>query len=256
MATVFDEIQAQTSIPHRDARMAFGMALAMAIVIVAGFSLNLAMGRSTFAVPLAYHLHAAVFFSWTIVFVMQTRLAASANSALHRRLGKLAAALLPLLLIMGLVIMVTSLRRTGGPFFFAQNEFFWGNLLLLCCFVGLVLAALRRRRETDWHSRYMLTGMALLTGPGFGRLLPMPLLIPWAWHISLAISLVFPLIGMARDQRRLGAVHPAWLRGVAAVLAVHLVAMLIAYTPQGIAVTEWVVAGSPGAARSLDAYLP
>ena len=45
-------------------RFFFIMACVMAAIIVAGFSMNLAMGRSTFAVPWTYHLHAAVFFSW------------------------------------------------------------------------------------------------------------------------------------------------------------------------------------------------
>ena len=29
------------------------------------------------------------------------------------------------------------------------------------------------RRRTDWHRRLMFCGMAILTGPGLGRLLPM-----------------------------------------------------------------------------------
>ena len=51
----------------------------MAAVIVAGFSLNLALGRSTFAVPVIYHVHAVTFFAWTGLFVLQTRLAAAAE---------------------------------------------------------------------------------------------------------------------------------------------------------------------------------
>jgi hypothetical protein len=256
MATAYDTAQHPTRQPHRDARMAFIMAAIMATVIVAGFSLNLAMGRSTFAVPIVYHLHAAVFFSWTVLFVIQTRLAALGSITHHRRLGRIGAALLPLLVVMGLVIMINALRRTGGPFFFAQNEFLWGNLLLLACFAGLVLAALLRRRQTDWHSRYMLTAMAILTGPGFGRLLPMPLLIPWAWQISILVTLVFPLAGMFRDRRRDGRIHPAWLWATGAVLGVHLLSQALAYTPFGIALTEAVVAGTPGAARPLAAFLP
>jgi hypothetical protein len=236
--------------------MAFALALGMAGVIIAGFSLNLAMGRSTFAVPPVYHIHAAVFFGWVALFLTQTRLAARGTIALHRRMGRIAAVLVPLMLVMGVAIMLTSLRRTGGPFFFAQNEFLWGNLLGLMCFAGLIAAAYRKRRDTSWHSRLMLVAMSILTGPGFGRLLPMPLLIPWAWWVSILIGLAFPVIGMIADKRRDGNVHPAWLWGCSAIIAVHLVSQAIAYTPQGIAVTEWVVAGTPGAERPMAAYLP
>ena len=256
MATTFEDIGPDTGQPPRDARMAFTMALAMATVIVAGFSLNLAMGRSSFAVPLVYHIHAAVFFSWVALFLIQTRLAARGTIAQHRRTGRIAALLVPLMLVMGVAIMLTSLRRTGGPFFFAQNEFLWGNLFGLMCFAGLIGAAYRKRRDTAWHSRLMLLAMTTLTGPGFGRLLPMPLLIPWAWWISFLIGLIFPVIGMIADKRRDGAVHPAWLWGSGAIIAVHLVSQAIAYTPPGIALTEWVVAGTPGAERPMAAYLP
>lgn len=40
------------------------MAVVMAAVTVAGFGLNLAMGRSTFAVPAMYHVHAVIFMGW------------------------------------------------------------------------------------------------------------------------------------------------------------------------------------------------
>lgn len=42
-------------------------AIAMAVVIVAGFSLQFAMGRSTFAAPLLVHAHAVVFMGWVTI---------------------------------------------------------------------------------------------------------------------------------------------------------------------------------------------
>lgn len=38
-----------------------GLAVVMALVVVAGFSLQLAMGRSSFEAPLLVHAHAVVF---------------------------------------------------------------------------------------------------------------------------------------------------------------------------------------------------
>ena len=71
----------------------------MAAVLVAGFSLNLAMGRSSFAVPLIYHLHGVVFFGWIGLFVAQTSLMARGNTALHRRLGWLSVLMVPLMVV-------------------------------------------------------------------------------------------------------------------------------------------------------------
>lgn len=241
---------------QRERRFFLTMAIAMAAVIVAGFSLNLAMGRSTFAVPPIYHVHAGIFFGWVVLYVLQNGLIAANNTALHRRLGILAFAWVPLMVVIGTTVMIASLRRTGGPFFFDQNQFLISNPMLLLLFAGFVMTGLARRRETDWHRRMMFMGMAVLTGPGIGRLLPMPLMIPHAWHVAALSPLIFPVIAMIADKRRQGTIHPAYIWGVAAYLATQAVADLIAYSPLGIALTEQVVSGSPGAARPMQAFLP
>ena len=66
------------------------MAWIMSLVIVAGFSLNLAMGRSTFAVPAAYHVHGVIFMSWIGLYLAQHMTMARGAVGLHRSLGKLA----------------------------------------------------------------------------------------------------------------------------------------------------------------------
>ena len=232
------------------------MALAMAASIVAGFSLNLAMGRSSFAVPLAYHAHAVVFMGWIALYVAQAYTIASGRRALHIRLGKLAYLWVPLMVAMGMVIMVVVARRTGGPFFFAVNEFLISNIMLLLCFGGLALWALRRQRHNGWHRRLLLCAMAILTGPGLGRLLPMPLFMEWAWTISFFATLIFPAIGMAADLRRRGRVHPAYWWGTGIYAATFLASMVLAYTPLGYSFTEAVIAGTPGAERPMAAFMP
>ena len=172
------------------------MALAMALTIVAGFSLNLATGRSSFAVPLPYHAHAVVFMGWLALFVTQSVTIATGRRALHIRLGQIAYLWIPLMIALGVTIMVVVARRDGGPFFFALNEMLISNISGLLCFGGLALWSLRQRRHTGWHRRLMLCAMAILTGPGLGRLLPMPLLIPYSWTVVFLATLIFPAIGM------------------------------------------------------------
>ncbi len=174
MATVADSRPVMTGEP----RFFMTMALVMAAVIVAGFAINLLLGRSSFALPLIYHIHAFVFFGWVALYLTQNALMASGALHIHRRLGWLAVIWVPAMVALGLAIMLTTIRSHGGPPFFALNECLIGTVFQLLCFAGLVAAAISLRRRTDWHRRLMLSGMAVLTGPGFGRLLPTPLFIP------------------------------------------------------------------------------
>lgn len=256
MATLVDGDSPKLRIEEAERKFFRTMATIMSAIIFAGFAVNLGMGRSTFAVPLAYHVHALVFFGWVALYLAQNWLIAANNIRLHRMIGLLAYAWVPAMIAMGFVIMITSLRRTGGPFFFDQNEFLVSNSLSLVLFGTIVVIALRRRRYTGWHRRLMLSAMTILTGPGLGRLLPMPLLIPNAWRIMLVTTLVFPIVAMIADKRRIGHIHPALLWGVGAIVAVQVIADIIAYSAWGVSMAQAVVVGTPGGERPMAAFIP
>jgi hypothetical protein len=232
----------------REERFFLGGALAMALVIVAGFSVQLAMGRSTFASPPLVHAHAIVFMGWVTLYVLQNAFVATGATALHRRLGWLATGWIAAMLVLGCLVTVAMVRRGQVPFFFRPLQFLVFDPASLFAFAGLAAAAILLRRRTDWHRRLHFCGMSLLLGPGFGRLLPMPLLAPWAWEATLLASAAFPLVGAAWDVRRTGRAHPAWLWGLAVMAGVLVVTEAVVYGPAGEALYRAVTAGSPGAA--------
>ncbi|MFB0612582.1 hypothetical protein [Aurantiacibacter poecillastricola] len=233
------------------------MACAMAATIVGGFSLDLATGRSTFAVPIIVHLHAVIFMGWVGLYLAQNALVFGGNRKLHRKLGWVSLIWVPLMVAAGLAIMRFTLQQRGGPPFFDQNQFLVSNPVALFTFAGLVAWAVTMRRDTGWHRRLMFVSFAMLTGPGWGRLLPMPLLIPYGWYISaILLPLIFPLIGMLADKRRHGRVHPAWLWAIGIFVGLQILADLIAYSPVGYQFTEWFLAGTPGADRQMQAFAP
>ena len=247
---------AQAAREHHNTRFFTIMAFVMSAIIIAGFSVNLAMGRSSFAVPAAYHVHAFIFMGWIGLYLAQHVTAATQNWPLHRSLGKLAYIWVPAMVIVGTMIMIIVARRTGGPFFFNKSEFLISNIAALWCFGGIAWWALRRQRYNGWHRRLMLVSMVVLLGPGVGRLLPMPLMIPYAWTISQCVTFLFIVIGMFADKRRLGYVHPAYIWGFAIYVGIFALSMAVAYSPVGYALTEAVVAGTPGAERPMEAFLP
>jgi hypothetical protein len=229
-----------------DHRFFLTMAIAMAVVVVLGFSMQLAMGRSSFRVPVAVHVHALVFFGWTAFYVYQNALVATGSLRLHRRLGWIGTGWAALVVILGLYMTAMMVRRGATPFFFAPGYFLFMNSLTVLGFGGLFAAAIRLRRRTAWHRRLMLCAMAMLTGPAFGRLLPMPLMIPWAgWGVFAAV-MAWPVIGMVADIRRTGAIHRAWRWGVGTMVAIQLAIGIVAVSAPGLAIYRTVVAGGAG----------
>lgn len=232
----------------RDGGFFLGGAIAMTLVLVAGFSVQLALGRSSFSAPLLVHAHAVVFMGWVGIYLLQNIFAATGRQGLHRRLGWIAAVWIVPMLVLGCAVTVAIARRGQVPFFFTPLQFLVFDPLSLFTFAGLTVAAIVMRRRTDWHRRLHFCAMAILLGPGFGRLLPMPLLAPWAWEATAVACLLFPLAGMVADLRRQGRVHPAWGWGVAATVGFVLLTEAITYSPVGQMLYRAVVAGSPGAA--------
>ena len=234
--------------PAENERFALNMAVAMAFTVVLGFSTQLAMGRSTFASPLRVHLHAVVFMGWVAIFVTQSYLATRGPLALHRKLGWLATGWVGLMVLMGCVVTIAMARGGTVPFFFQPQQFLVGDPLTLILFAAMTAAAVVNRKRTDWHARLHLSAMALILAPAFGRLLPLPLLKPYAFEAAALVPLLFVLAGMIHDRRALGRVHPAWLLGAGVLVGNVALLDAVAYSPLGNSIYHAVTAGTPGSA--------
>lgn len=256
MATMHADFDEAMSVERSERRFFLVMAVVMAATTVAGFAFNVAMGRSTFAAPLFVHIHAFVFLSWLALYIGQTWLIARNDVRLHRALGVFATGWVLVMAVVGTMMSISTLKRTGGPFFFDQNQFLFSNIAQLFCFVLVILWAVRERRYRGWHRRLMYVAMASITSPGLGRLLPLPLMIPNAWHIGMAATLVFVVAGVIADLKHHRRVHPAWFWGVACFVGAQVAADMLAYSPWGEQVTRDLLAGSPGAKRPMAAFLP
>ena len=224
------------------------LAIVMALTVVAGFSMQLAMGRSSFASPLRVHVHAVLFMGWVAIFVAQSQFATRGPITFHRKLGWLAVGWMFAMLAAAMVVIVAMARSGTVPFFFTPQHFLIADPFTLLGFMGLTGAAVALRRDTEWHARLHVGGMAILTGPAFGRLLPMPLLIPYAFEAAGVGSALFLIAGMVRDKRRSGTIHPAWWVGLAVLVGTLLFARLLAASPVGDAIYQTAVAGYPGQA--------
>lgn len=244
--------------PAASARESFWpiSAALMMVLLIAGFSVQVAMGRSTFAAPLYVHAHALLFFGWAVLYLAQNLLVGTGNIALHKRLGWLSVLWIPAMLALGLIVTVAMVRRGGVPFFFQPLYFLVMDPLTLLVFAGLAATAIRLRRRTQWHRRLMFCGMAILMGPGIGRLIPMPLLIPYAGWAVFAVVILFPIAGIARDLRREGRVHPAWWWGLGTIVVMQFGIDLLTFSPLGQSLYALATQGSPGATIAPLAFPP
>jgi len=230
-----------------DEKFFLRVAIIIAMLIVAGFSTNLLVGRSSFGSPVRVHIHAILFMGWMVIFLMQNILATSGRLDLHRKLGWLASGWLVLMVISGFWVTVMMVRNGTAPFFFQPLHFLVFDPLAVLTVAGITIAAVRMRRQTDWHRRLHFCSMTILLGPAIGRLLPMPLLQPWAWEATFSVSLAFLVVVMSLDSRRRGSLHPAWSRGLAVLLGVFVLTEALTYSPAGLAIYQRVTKGSPGA---------
>ena len=253
MASITSDIPVTSS---NDDRFFVRGAIVMALTIVAGFSFQHAMGRSTFMSPPLVHAHAIVFMGWVAIYLAQNLLIGTGRVDIHRKLGWIALGWLFPMILLGCLVTLAMLRRGQVPFFFRPLQFLVFDPMTLFFFAGLTIAAVAMRRQTQWHRRLHFCGMSLLTMPAFGRLLPMPLLQPWAWEAAFAASMIFPIAGIVADLRRSGQVHPAWRYGIGAMLACFVLTEAITYSPVGTALYRVVTAGSPGASVPALEFAP
>lgn len=244
MATVVDRsLEANAG----NDRFFVGAAFAMTLVIVAGFTNQLAMGRSTFYSPPLVHAHAIMFMGWVAIYLLQNIFVATDRMTLHRRLGWVAAGWMVPMMVLGFGVTVALVRRGQVPFFFRPLQFLVFDPLSLVAFAALTGSAILMNKRTQWHRRLHLCGMSMLMGPGFGRLLPMPLLQPWAWEAAFAAGLVFPIAGIVADLRRSAHVHPAWRYGICGMISAFVLIETLTYSGVGQALYRAVTWDSPGA---------
>jgi len=245
MASIAQDIPLTSS---DDDRFFVRGAVIIALTIVAGFSVQYLMGRSTFYAPPLVHAHAIVFMGWVAIYLTQNLLIGSGRLDIHRKLGWIAVGWLGPMVLLGCRVTLNMVRGGRVPFFFRPLQFLVFDPMTLFFFAGLTIAAVTMRRQTDWHRRLHFCGMSLLLGPAFGRLLPLPLLQPWAWEAAFAAGLLFPLAGVLSDLRRKGRVHPAWRYGIGAMIACLVLTEAVTYSPVGSALYRLVTNDSAGAA--------
>jgi hypothetical protein len=180
---------------------------------------------------LRVHLHGMLMLTWLALAIVQATLVKRDSIALHRRLGWVSAGVAMLVVFVGSYVgIMATINRTQPPFF-TLPYFLAVTQISVLSFAGLVIAAIVQRRRTDWHRRLMAGAMIIIMEPALGRLLPMPLIMPWGEWAVMLVQLGVIAIMMRHDRRSIGNIHPATVIAAAVVVVTHAVIELLAVLP-------------------------
>ena len=232
------------------------MAYACAAVAVIGFAptfwIPLLTGSLTVA-PILY-LHAAVFYGWLALFIVQSRLVATRQVARHRTIGVAGVALATAMCFVGMLAAVSSMRTAEAGGFGPQARAFSVVPLMGIAFFGILFViALLKISRPDVHKRLLLVATVSLLNAAVGRLfilalgLPSPATTvePPPVYVSILPGLIADgllIPALLYDRRHLGHVHRVyWIAG-AALIASQVLRVPFAST----AVWQSIAAGVNG----------
>lgn len=239
MATTFGDVRSDRV---RDRAFFVAMAVAIAATTVAGFSLNLAAGRSTFGSPWWVHVHAITFMGWLGIYLAQNVLVYRGAIGTHRRFGRFASVYLGWMVSVGIGANVLAAMNHRIPRVFEPNVFLIWDWETVLVFAGLTWAGVAMRARTDWHRRLMLCGALQVMTPGVGRLLPLPFMGTWVIWGVWCVTLVYLGVAATYDVITRGRVHPAYWWGFGTITLASAVIRPIAFTPPVVALAAWLTA--------------
>ena len=234
----------------------FWMAVLLLGLVVAGFG-SVPMLRPMEEIrelPLRVHVHGAVMLSWFVWLVVQVSLVRAGRRDLHRRSGRIGAAIGAVCLFAGplaTVGAVAKLRAAGldwdtdmsaYPKLAIENMpmqdfatfLVFGNLGSVIAFGGLLAWAVHHRHNAASHKRLMLLASFSIIGPALARIARWPGLGgeggPFIPLVLLALLLSFFVHDALKDRR----IHRATWMGALFFLLVSAAMMALGQTPTGI----------------------
>jgi hypothetical protein len=219
------------------------IALALALFVIIGFSRSYYFRFLTDLPPLVtlLHLHALVFSTWLVLFVVQTRLIATHRVRLHMRLGLAALGLAACIVVLG---VATAFHTAGIPRIrpsgLAPHQFVivpLVSILFFAVFVGLGVAF---RKRAAAHKRLMTLALIAVLGPAVGRLMGIFEINGLAPLLQPLVSAIFITWCLVHDWIKYRLVHPVFAIGGLAIVAAWPLRMMIARSEWWQPVGAWI----------------
>jgi hypothetical protein len=222
------------------------LAGAIVATAVGGFSFTYWAPLATGALEVApvVHLHGLLFTAWTLFFFSQAWLAAHGQLTSHRAFGLLGIAIATAMVFVGLWTALNSLRSATERGFEETGRLFAivpiSGMIFFAIVVGLAIANIRRPQT---HMRLMLLASISILQAAVGRIVraviapgsprpgegpPAPVEIT---YLPAAIVDLLLVAAIVFDWRTRGKVHPVYLIGGAALVALQFLRGPLSQTP-------------------------
>lgn len=211
------------------------VSVAAALITVGGFSMTylIPMVAGVYQAPsLVVHLHAALFFGWIALFVVQSVLIRTRRIVPHRRLGVVGAFLAAGMVVVGTYVSLASAAR-GTPRALPPDAFLLIPLTDMLLFSVFVTLAVWNRKRALLHKSLIVLGTSALLFAPFGRL---------GRPFFLFGPVVFILLIMLAERILRGRISIVYLWGGAVFVVVHFGRLWLSETPAWLWVADHLIA--------------
>lgn len=225
----------------------FWMSVVFFAIACAGFARSylIPVATSGFEGSAFLHVHGALFFGWTLLLVVQTRLVARRRIELHRALGLAGISLATGMVFTAVGLIVRALNSPG----IAADPTLFGALAALpltqiTLFAAFFAAAIANARTPESHKRWMLLATANLMGAPVARIIGI-VIAPESGSIAtlpdVSARLTAAIGGMVAidlivaaailyDRRVLGRLHRVYAIGLGTMLLTQVLRIPLAQT--------------------------
>jgi len=119
----------------------------------------------------AHHAHGLAMLAWVLLLIHQAWRVRARNLAVHRKVGKLAYFLAPIIAISGVWVTFHNIARFDDPLQPGALSIYLLGLYTVFLYSTLFVLAMIHRNNVQFHARYMVTTALVFLVPGLGRLM-------------------------------------------------------------------------------------
>lgn len=207
------------------------------------------LASGTFTGHPILHIHGAIFFTWTLFYLVQTLLVATGRTLDHRSWGVFGVSLATAMGFTVVLAAINSIKvaETIGMGD-AARRFSAVSLTALVLFATLFVLAIVNTKRPEVHKRLMILAMLPLMQAAMARVFmtlfsPPGAVGPPPLVVAVPPGLLVSLLGVAAmvyDWRTRGKPHPVYLWGMPVVILQVLAVIPIGSSPQWMAIAKAV----------------